>query len=102
MRSEKFRSLLESKGENPLLLFSYGQALLEEGQAEAALAPLDQCAEGDINWMVPRILLGKAHLQLGNLDEARQWLEFALKLAIDQNHEDPEAEIRELLAEFVE
>ena len=102
MRSEKFLSLLERKGENPLLLFSYGQALLEEGQAEVALAPLDQCAEGDINWMVPRILLGKAHLQLGNLDEARQRLEFALKLAIDQKHEDPEAEIRELLAGFVE
>ena len=28
MRSEKFRSLLESNGKNPLLLFSYGQALL--------------------------------------------------------------------------
>ena len=98
MRSEKFRSLLESKGKTRLLLFSYGQALLEEGHTKAALAPLDQCAERDTTWMVPRILLGKAHLQLGNLDEGRQWLESALKLAIDQNHEDPESEIRELIA----
>ena len=97
VRSEKFLKLIESKGKNPLLLFSYGQALLDEGKTKAATLPLDKCAENDKDWMIPRILLGKAHLQLGNMDESNNWLKSALKLAIEQKHDDPEAEIRELL-----
>jgi predicted Zn-dependent protease len=99
VRSEKFRKLIESKGENPLLLFSYGQALLDEGKTEAGTAPLQKCAENDDDWMIPRILLGKAQLQLGNMDEGQKWLKSALQLAIEQKHEDPESEIRELLSE---
>lgn len=99
MRSERFRTLLQGKGNDPRLLFSYGQALLDEGEVNAALKPLQACAEGDENWMMPCILLGKAHLQLGNTEPARMWLEGALQLAIDQKHEDPEAELRELIAQ---
>ena len=50
--------------------------------------------------MMPRILLGKAYIQVGNLSAAKTWLEEALQLAINQKHEDPEAEIRELLADL--
>ena len=100
MRSAKFRTLLDTKGDDPRLLFSYGQALLDEDSTKDALAPLQSCAEHDSEWMMPRILLGKAHLQLDNLDAARTWLEAALQLAISQDHEDPEAEIRELLADL--
>jgi predicted Zn-dependent protease len=99
VRSEKFRKLIESKGGNPLLLFSYGQALLEEGKTEAGMAPLQKCAESDDDWMIPRILLGKAQLRLGNMEEGHKWLKSALQLAIEQNHEDPESEIRELISE---
>ena len=99
MRSEKFRLLLESKGENRLLLFSYGQALFDEGQTEEAVEPLQKCVADDASWMIPQILLGKAQLQLGNLDEGRKWLKSALHLAIEQKHEDPELEIRHLLSE---
>ena len=100
MRSDKFRTLLDTRGEDPRLLFSYGQALLDEDRTDDALAPLQSCANHDANWMMPHILLGKAHLQLGNTSDARTWLATALQLAIDQKHEDPEAEIRELLDEL--
>jgi Flp pilus assembly protein TadD len=52
--------------------------------------------------MMPRILLGKAYLQAGRTEEARQTLEAALGLAVAQNHEAPEAELRALLADLQE
>jgi hypothetical protein len=48
--------------------------------------------------MMPRILLGKALLHLGRKAEAKPWLVEALTLAIDQDHQDPEGELRALLA----
>ena len=100
MRSEKFSTLLATKGNDARLLFSYGQALLEEGNTKEALKPLQSCTQDDSEWMMPRILLGKAYIQVGNVSAARTWLEAALQLAINQKHEDPEAEIRELLADL--
>jgi hypothetical protein len=50
--------------------------------------------------MMPRILLGKALVGLGRRSEAKPWLEQALQLAISQNHEDPERELRAILAEL--
>jgi len=49
---------------------------------------------------MPRILLGKALLGLGKKREARPWLESALALAVGQSHEEPERELRALLAEI--
>ncbi|MND03160.1 hypothetical protein D3C83_228480 [compost metagenome] len=48
--------------------------------------------------MMARILLGKLLLQSGRRDEARPHLEEALQLAVDQQHEEPEHELRALLA----
>ncbi|MET0263539.1 MAG: molecular chaperone DnaJ, partial [Rariglobus sp.] len=59
---------------------------------------LEICARKKSDWMMPRIMLGKALLQLGRAAEAKPWLEDALQLAIDQDHQDPEAELRALLA----
>jgi hypothetical protein len=50
--------------------------------------------------MMARILLGKALLSLGRKTEARPWLEEALQLAVEQSHEDPERELRALLADL--
>ena len=49
--------------------------------------------------MMPRILLGKLLLQLGRTAEARPLLTEALRLAVDQQHEEPERELRALLNE---
>ena len=66
-----------------------------------AVEHLQFCANKKADWMMPRILLGKALIGLGRKSEAKPWLEQALQLAIAQNHEDPERELRAALAELV-
>ena len=50
--------------------------------------------------MLARILLGKALLATGQADRAQAMLEQALKLAIEQHHDDPADELRALLADL--
>ncbi len=100
MSVERFTKLVAQQPENELFRFSLAQALLKESRGEAALPHLHSCAEKKADWMIPRILLGKTLLALGRKAEGRPWLERALELAIEQNHEDPERELRALLKEF--
>lgn len=96
-RSVHFSALVAKQPDNELFRFSLAQALLNEGRQVDALEHLVLCAKKKTDWMMPRILLGKTLLTLGRRDEARPWLEEALRLAIDQNHEDPAAELGALL-----
>ena len=48
--------------------------------------------------MMPCIMLGKILLASGETARARPLLETALQLAIDQDHGDPAAELKDLLA----
>ena len=100
MSAERFARLVAQQPENELFRFSLAQALLKAGRAEEALPHLQRCAEKKSDWMIPRILLGKTLLQLDRKTEARSWLELALALAVEQNHEDPERELRALLKEI--
>lgn len=99
-RSAHFASLVASQPANELFRFSLAQALLAEGRPAEAVEHLALCAEKKPEWMMPRILLGKALLGLGRRAEARPWLEAALKLAVAQDHEDPAREMQALLAEL--
>lgn len=83
---------------NPLFRFSAGQALFAAERYGDALEHLRFCVESRADWMLPRILLGKALIALGQPAEAKPVLEQALELALVQHHEDPEAEVREILA----
>lgn len=100
MRSEKFRQLLESKGDNPLLRFSLGQALLEEDQVDSAISELQICAEGNSEWLMPKLLLGKAYVLKKESTEARKWLAEARELSLKQDHDEPLEEIQRLEAEL--
>lgn len=80
--------------------FSLAQALVAENRPEEAVPHYRYCVEKKADWMMPRILLGKLLLQLGRRTEAKPWLEEALKLAVEQAHEDPENELRALLADL--
>ena len=97
-RSAHFAALVARQPENELFRFSLAQALLAETRPADAVEHLVFCAQKKSDWMMPRILLGKTLLHLGRRDEARPWLEEALHLAVDQDHEDPEVELRALLA----
>jgi len=99
-RAQQFAALVAQQPDNELFRFSLAQALLAENRAADAVPHFETCANKKSDWMMPRILLGKALLGLGRRAEAKPWLEAALKLAVEQTHEDPERELRALLAEL--
>lgn len=99
-RVAQFTALVERQPANELFRFSLAQALLAENRAAEAVSHLERCAAAKADWMMPRILLGRTLAGLGRKAEARPWLEAALQLAVDQQHEDPERELRALLAEL--
>ena len=99
-RSEQFAALVAQQPDNELFRFSLAQALLAEGRPADAVPHFELCAHKKTDWMMPRILLGKTLITLNRRAEAKPWLAAALQLAIDQDHEDPERELRALLAEL--
>lgn len=99
-KSEIFLPKVEAKPDNMLFRFSLGQALYDEGAIAASIPHLQLCADSRADWMLPRILLGKALLQAGQADQAQPILALALELAVDQHHDDPAEELRGLLADF--
>ncbi len=99
-RSEQFAALVAKQPDNELFRFSLAQALMTENRPAEAVDHFVICANKKSDWMMPRILLGKALIGLGRKAEAKPWLEAALALAVDQNHEDPERELRGILAEL--
>ncbi|HVU23098.1 MAG TPA: molecular chaperone DnaJ, partial [Opitutus sp.] len=98
--SERFASLVTTHPDNELFRFSLAQALQAEGRATEALPHFEFCVAKKGDWMMPRILLGKLLLSLGRPAEARPLLAAALELAVAQQHDDPAAELRALLAEL--
>ncbi len=96
-RSAQFAALVAQQPDNELFRFSLAQALAAESRLSEAVEHWQFCATRKTEWMMPRILLGKALLQLGRTDEARNVLESALALAQTQNHEEPAAELTALL-----
>ena len=99
-KSEIFLPKVEAKPDNMLFRFSLGQALYDEGATEAAIPHLQRCADSRDDWMLPRILLGKALLQHGQADTAKPILATALELAIAQHHDEPAAELRDILEDL--
>lgn len=97
-RSELFRRHVAADPANPLFRFSLGQALWQEGDAAGATKHLRLAAASKADWMMPRILLGKSLLATGDRPAAKAAFADALVLAVAQGHEEPEAELRALLA----
>lgn len=99
-KSDTFLAKVEAQPENMLFRFSLAQALTEEGRAVDAIPHLERCTASRDDWMLPRILLGKALLQDGQTATARPILETALQLAIEQDHREPAAELQTILADL--
>jgi predicted Zn-dependent protease len=96
-RAEQFQALVARQPDNELFRFSLAQALVAEGRGAEAVAHYEYCVAKKTDWMMPRILLGKLLAQLGRRTEARPLLAEALHLAVAQQHEEPERELRALL-----
>jgi predicted Zn-dependent protease len=99
-RTENFAALVARQPDNELFRFSLAQALVADGRGAEALPHYEFCVSKKSDWMMPRILLGKLLLQLDRRDAAQPLLAAALQLAVDQHHEDPERELRALLADL--
>lgn len=97
-RVDQFQALVTSQPQNELFRFSLAQALLSAEKDTEAIPHLEFCVQRKADWMLPRILLGKVLLQQGDIERARPLLESALQLALEQDHEDPAAELQALLA----
>ncbi len=99
-RVEQFSALVARQPENELFRFSLAQALLAEQRAAEAVSHLEFCVQKRADWMIPRIVLGRTLIGFDRRTEAKQLLKEALRLAVEQNHEDPERDVRALLAEL--
>ncbi len=99
-KSEIFLPKVAANPDNMLFRFSLGQALYDEGETTVAIPHLKKCADSREDWMLPRILLGKAMLADGQDGNAKPILEAALRLAVEQHHDDPAKELRSILADF--
>ncbi|HUG11749.1 MAG TPA: molecular chaperone DnaJ [Opitutaceae bacterium] len=100
MRSQQFEALVRANPKNELYRFSLAQALELEGRGAEAIPHYEWCCARKSDWMVPRILLGKLLIAAGRRDGAKVVLREALALAVEQQHEDPESEVRGLLADL--
>lgn len=87
---------------NDLARFSLAKALYDAGRFGEARPHLEAALGKKPDWMVVQILLGRCHLALENRSAARASFERALKLAIDQHHEGPQAEMEAVLADLTE
>jgi predicted Zn-dependent protease len=99
-KSDTFREMVARQPDNELFRFSLAQALVAECRYLDAVEHFRFCVKKKPDWMVARIQLGKLYLELGKRPDAILQLQEALKLAVDQHHEDPERELRALLNEL--
>lgn len=99
-RVARFQELVAQNPSNELFRFSLAQALIAANRGAEAETHLVFCVQAKKDWMLARIAYGKLLLQRCRSAEAKLWLEEALALAVEQQHETPEAELRALLADL--
>jgi Flp pilus assembly protein TadD len=96
----KYQGLLKDRPYDELLHFSLGKALLDAGRVAEGEVHLRTALDAKPDWMVVTMLLAKIALGRDDTTEARLLYQKGLQLAIDQNHEGPEEEIRAALAKL--
>ena len=99
---DRHRARVEQFPDHELARFSLGKALFDARQFAAARTELELALARKPDWMVVQILLGKCALALGNPAAARTAFRQAHALAVAQHHEEPRAELDQLLAELGE
>jgi len=96
----KYEGLLRQRPGDELLHFSLGKALYDAGRIPEAAGHLQTALAAKPDWMVVTMLLAKIALQQNDRAAARTLYEKGLELAIAQEHEGPEEEIRAVLAKL--
>ena len=93
----KYEGLLKDRPNDELLLFCLGKALYDAGRIPEAETQLRAALKARPDWMVVTMLLAKIALQRDDTTEARLLYQKGLELAIAQDHEGPQQEIRAAL-----
>jgi Flp pilus assembly protein TadD len=96
----KYEGLLQARPDDELLHFSLGKALYDAGRIAEAETHLRAALAAKPDWMVVTMLLAKIALQRNDQEAARALYEKGLELAIAQDHEGPQEEIRAALAKL--
>ena len=96
----KYEALLQQRPNDELLHFSLGKALYDAGRIPEATSHLQIALAARPDWMVVTMLLAKIALQQNDQRGARVLYEKGLELAIAQDHEGPQEEIRAALAKL--
>ena len=96
----RYKKLLDQYPNNELARFSLGKAYFDIEEFALAKVQFELALTKRADWMVAQILLGRCELALGNPEGAKRVFEQARRLAIDQHHEGPLAEIEALLADL--
>jgi Flp pilus assembly protein TadD len=96
----KYEGLLQARPDDELLHFSLGKALYDAGRIPEATTHLQAALKARPDWMVVTMLLAKIALQQNDKAAARALYEKGLELAIAQEHEGPEEEIRAVLTKL--
>jgi hypothetical protein len=94
----KYEVKVAETPDNELFRFSLAKALIDVGRFSEAEPHLEVAFAKKPNWMVVVMLLGQCARQRQDLAAAHTHYTYALNLAVVQHHEDPEKEIREILA----
>ena len=99
-RITQFAQLVVQQPDNELFRLSLAQALIACQRGAEAEPHLWLCVKKKPDWMLPHILLGKQLFATDRRTEAKPLLEDALRLAIEQKHDDPAEELRSILSQF--
>lgn len=99
-QQDYFQNKVKEEPENKLYRFSLAKILFDQALYVEAIPHLQKCVGFQADWMLPRILLGKAFIQTNQISEAQSCLNIALDLAIEQKHDDPKTEITKLLEDI--
>ncbi|MGV3773186.1 MAG: tetratricopeptide repeat protein [Verrucomicrobiales bacterium] len=97
---ERWQTALAANPNNHLARFSLAKALFDQENYADAKKHLALALAAKPDWMLVQILLGKSELALGNKAEAIRNFHGARRLAMDQNHESPLAELETLLEDL--
>lgn len=96
----RYEKMVEQFPQNELARFSLGKALFDANDFQRAKEQLEIALAKKPDWMVVQILIGKCDLALGNKAGAKTAFARALKLAIEQHHEGPQAEMEQALTDL--
>jgi len=100
-RIDHFREKVDQFPANPLFKFSLGQELFENNMLDEAIIHFNACLVANPNWMMAALFLAKSHQAAGNKELAIENFQRTIRLAQDQNHDDPLAEAEDMLSELL-